>query len=192
MGSYISIGMVTGNCESKEFLGLCKRVFDVFDLNVKRITFKYPLDNECLVWKEITVPIGEIDSVLSKCYLSDLCELNIDYLIEKRCISGVLFKIKKGDGYQGALFEIPEENFDIADELDILEYKIEAIIGKILHLGFEYGFCDNEADIEYSKEKIMSMDSVYSILLINNKLDRPKIKLAPWKIDGLTKRSYTV
>lgn len=187
MGSYISVGLVAGKCEPSEFLELCKRAFNMFGANIQRMTLKYPLDSECIRWEEKEVSIKEIDSVLSECYSNNLCELHIDYLIEKRCVSGVLFKLKKGDGYQGALFEIPEENFDIVNEIDILESKIKAIIKNILPYGFEYVFCDNEADIEYSKEKILSMDSVYSVLLINNELN---FRLAPWKIDGLTERSH--
>ena len=163
MGSYISVGLVAEKCEPSEFLELCKRAFNMFGANIQRMTLKYPLDSECISWKEKTMSIKEIDSALSDCYSNNLCELHIDYLIEKRCVSGVLFKLKKGDGYQGALFEIPEENFDIVNEIDILEGKIKAIIKNILPYGFEYGFCDNEADIEYSKEKILSMDSVYSV-----------------------------
>lgn len=187
MGSYISVGLVAGKCEPSEFLELCKRAFNVFGESIQRMTLKYPLDSECISWKEKTMSINEIDSALSDCYSNNLFELHIDYLIEKRCVSGVLFKLKKGDGYQGALFEIPEENFDIVNEIDILEGKIKAIIKNILPYGFEYGFCDNEADIEYSKEKILSTDSVYSVLLINNE---SKFRLAPWKIDGLTERSH--
>lgn len=186
MGSYISVGMVTGKCEPSEFLESCKRALNKFGANIKRISLKYPLDSECIRWEEKAVFIKEIDSALSECYSNDLCELHIDYLIEKRCVSGVLFRLKKVDGYQGALFEIPEENFDVANEIDILESKIKTIIKNILPYGFEYGFCDNEADIEYSKEQILSMDSVYSVMLINNELN---FRLAPWKIDGLTERS---
>lgn len=76
----------------------------------------------------------------------------------------------------------------IINEIDILEDQIKLFIKDFLHLGFEYGFCDSEADIEFSKSEIMSMDLKYSILLINTHSNDPIIKLAPWRIDGLTSR----
>lgn len=188
MGSYICVGLVTNSCETHEFLKICKQVFDVYQTSIQKMTLKYPLDDECLNWSKRVVPFQKIDSVLFNCYLNNLYELNISYLVGQRFIEGVLFHIRKGIGYQGILFEIPEDNFDIINEIDILEDQIKLFIKDFLHLGFEYGFCDSEADIEFSKSEIMSMDLKYSILLVNTHSNDPIIKLAPWRIDGLTSR----
>lgn len=189
MGSYICVGLVTNGRETHDFLKLCKKVFSVYQTSIQKLTLKYPLDDECLNWCKRTVTFQEIDSVLSDCYSNNLCEMNINYSMGQRSVEGILFHIKKEIDYQGILFEIPEDNFDIINEIDVLEDQIKLLIKDFLNLGFEYGFCDSEADIEFSKAEIMSMNSKYSILLINTQSNNPIIKLAPWRIDGLTSRT---
>ena len=109
--------------------------------------------------------------------------------VEGRLVQNIIIKIQRREGsYTGILFEIPEENFDLACEIDILEKKIVDVLEQSISDEFEYAFCDNEVDIEYSFREILEKNIEYSILVLN-KSDRLTIKLGSWRIDGLMSRN---
>ena len=85
------------------------------------------------------------------------------------------------------MFEVPEENFDLACEIDVLEKRIIYMLEQIVSGAFEYAFCDNEVEIEYSFQEILENNVEYSILVLNNS-DNLIVKLSSWRIDGLTNR----
>lgn len=72
-------------------------------------------------------------------------------------------------------------------KLDELEQKITVIMRDALSLGFDYAFCDNEEDIEYSIGEILEQNKMYSIL-VYRKNGETISKCSSWKIDGLTNR----
>ena len=95
---------------------------------------------------------------------------------------------------KGFLFEIPEEellNEDYSSEH--FNKLTNSIASRIIELwddmGFNYAFCDNEADIEYQLSEIeQSEEPIYSMLLVKDNRNHPIIKLSSWCIDGLTQR----
>ncbi len=188
MGSYISLGFVSAS-EKTAFLRTCKDVINFFTINIKNAQIKYPIDSECSEWISENVNVNNLEKALNICYEYNYSELMLDYEINGRLISGVLFTITRNIGNLfGALFEIPEKNFDMLKEIDFIENEIINIMNQSILLGIEYIFCDNECNIEYLPSEIISKDNIYSILIYRHN-EKNIIKLASWKIDGLTNRS---
>lgn len=186
MGSYINIGVVS-NKNKQDFIRNCENLFQQNNIYFGRIKFEFPEDEECKVWNESERECIDL-GVLEKCYQNELAEITVNCEVEGRLVQNIIIKIKRKEGsYTGILFEIPEENFDLACEIDILEKKIIDALEQSISDEFEYAFCDNEVDIEYSFREILEKNIEYSILALN-KSDRLTIKLGSWRIDGLTSR----
>jgi len=126
--------------------------------------------------------------MIEKCYQSELAEMIVNCEVDRRLVKNIIIKIKRVEGlYTGILFEVPEENFDLACEIDVLEKRIIYMLEQIVSGAFEYAFCDNEVEIEYSFQEILENNVEYSILVLNNS-DNLIVKLSSWRIDGLTNR----
>ena len=189
MSSYISIGIVS-NDDEQIFINKCNQVIMKNSIHIDNIVIRYPVSNQCDKWIERNVNINDLKSMLHLCYINEYAEMTIDYKWNnKRIIEGVLVRIRREENkYSGILFEIPEDNFKMEKELDVLEKIITQKIQEILCIGFIYAYCDNETDIEECIEEVLNEDNcVYSILLINRN-GKIKRKLGSWKIDGLSNR----
>lgn len=186
MGSYISIGMVLKASE-KDFITKCKHIIEKY-CNIILTVLKFPVDDNYDNWSEYAVNINDLYQTLDKCYHNKLAECIIDYnCINSYHIKGMIVKITHLiNENTGILFEIPEVNFDIIN-VDQLEKVIHSILVDSLKIGFNYAFCDNECDIEYTIEEIVNGNIPYSILIYNN-CGNICTKYAKWKIDGLTSR----
>lgn len=187
MGSYISIGIVS-NDQKDVFLKKCVKVLDKNSRNIIRLVIKYPNDIDCNNWIEKVEKVENIKKLFEICYKSELAEIIMDYKMDENLIKNIIIKVKRSlKSYTGILFEIPEENFDLKYILNDLEVSIISELKEILDIGFEYAYCDNETDIEYSIEEILEKEKIYSILLIKNKRNI-LLKLGSWRIDGITNR----
>lgn len=187
MGSYINIGVVS-NKNKQDFIRNCENLFQRSNIYFSRIKFEFPEDEECQIWNESERDCIDLD-VLEKCYQNELAGITVNCEVEGRLVQNIIIKIQRREGsYTGILFEIPEENFDLACEIDILEKKIVDVLEQSISDEFEYAFCDNEVDIEYSFREILEKNIEYSILVLN-KSDRLTIKLGSWRIDGLMSRN---
>lgn len=189
MSSYISIG-IASNDDEQTFINKCNQVIMKNSIYIDNIVIRYPVSNQCDKWIERNVNINDLKSMLHLCYINEYAEMTIDYKWNnKRIIEGVLVRIRREENkYLGILFEIPEDNFKMEKELDVLEEIITQKIQEILYLGFIYAYCDNETDIEECIEEVLNEDNcIYSILLINRN-GKIETKLGSWKIDGLSNR----
>lgn len=187
MSSYISIGFVANDNEEL-FVEKCKKIMEVNNKNIGQIIFKYPTDETCNKWNVSNEQVKNIDKMLKQCFTNELAEIIVDYRINEQIFKGILIKIRKKIGeYTGILFEISEDCFPLKEKINSIENEIIAILRDLLNIGFEYAYCDNEADIEYSIKEVMGQKNRYSILVTreNNNI---VTKLASWKIDGLTSR----
>ena len=187
MSSYISVGIVANDKEDI-FMKKCVQIIKKNSMYIIRLVIKYPDDDTCTNWNECNESIGSLNKIIEICYRNEFAEIIADYKINAHVIKGVIVKIKKEKGkYAGILFEIPEDNFDLENEIDDLEDKIITEMKELLNLGFEYAYCDNETDIEYSVEEILEGKEIYSILVVKEN-ETITSKLGSWKIDGLTDR----
>lgn len=190
MGSYINIGVVS-NKNKQDFIKSCENLFQRNNIYFSGMKFEFPEDEECQIWSESERDCIDLD-VLEKCYQNKLAKITVNCEVEGRLIQSIIIKIKRREGlYTGILFEIPEENFDLPCEINILEKKIIEVLEQSISDEFEYAFCDNEVDIEYSFREVLEKNIEYSILVLN-KGDRLTIKLGPWRIDGLTSRTLSL
>lgn len=187
MSSYISIGFVSNDIE-KVFIKKCKQLIATNSKNICKIEFKYPKYGTCDIWNVSNESLKKIDEVLTICFKNELAEMTVDYNINGKLIKSVLIRIEKEIGrYTGILFKVPEEYLNLENNIDELENIIMIYMQNLINIGFEYIFCDNEIDIEYSTKDILERKEEYSMLIIKNN-DKLITKLALWKIDGLTSR----
>lgn len=187
MSSYISVGIVS-NDEKEVFIKKCNKIFTNFSNHINDITLKYPINNKCDDWIECDGKKVEISKMLDICYRNNLAEMTISYRCNKRLVKGIIVRIRKAETkYSGILFETPEYNFKMEDEIDELEKRIIINIKRVLSIGFDYAYCDNETDIEKSIEEVLQEKNIYSILLVNKNRSF-YTKLGSWKIDGLSSR----
>jgi len=90
----------------------------------------------------------------------------------------------------GVLLEIPETQLlDNTALTNISNSIVEFIIQVHKISSFDYSFCDNEAEIEYSSDEFELINSpIYSVVVSFYNNREVIIKFSSWHIDGLTKR----
>lgn len=183
MGSYINIGLISKK-NRNDFINQCIKLIKSFH-EFNAISIKFPKDNKYSIWVEDDMREYTLDIAMKYCYNCDMTEILCNFELEKYYLENVLVRIRHiQEGVLGILFEIPEEN-NIFQNIDDAEVAIVSFLEKIERLGFEYAFCDNEANIPIRIEQI-NLDEEYAIFVNYN----PNIEVifATWKIDGLSKR----
>lgn len=197
MGSYIGIGFVYNIIED----GLEKELRNLVNYLIRREgsieSIKFSKDEDGNEWVEErlknNIDIEEFYSLLANGYFGQLhavCNiLNIQKL-------NVYIRIDKVDkNYFGLLLDISEEELIEESSVENINKVTDRIIGLLNDLyevsGFNYAFCDNEAEIQYSPIEFQSIDEkVYSIVALPTTGEGKKLLIikSGWHIDGLTTR----
>jgi len=183
MGSYINIGLISMTYK-KDFIDKCIELIETLDeFNV--VSIKYPKDKNYSAWVEVDRKDCTLERAMQYCYHYDMAEILCDFEFEHYYLENVLVRVKHiQEGGLSLLFEIPEEN-NIFRDIDVAEATIVSFFQKNEKLGFEYAFCDNEANTPIKLEQI-NHDEEYAIFVRY----KPNIDVvfASWKIDGLSNR----
>lgn len=198
MGSYISIGLVYDGLVLEQARIQLKNLIShiISDLNaVKGIKMSRDISGK--EW------IGY--NYNNKCKIDDLCRLLIENYYGQLNLKCNLFglnqlnitvHIEKEQDYFGFLLDISESELLKTGDLEEINNMTEKIIDFILDLHttltYDYAFCDNEAEFQYSPREFRRLKSaVYSIAVIpsigkqENSFDVIK---SNWHINGLTTR----
>lgn len=183
MGSYINIGLIS-MANKKDFIDKCIELVQTLNA-FNAISIKYPKDKSYSVWVEADMNNYTLERAFQYCYYDDMAEILCAFEFEHNHLENVLVRIKhiQKDGLS-ILLEIPEEN-NIFDDLDVAEEAIVSFLQKNEKLGFEYAFCDNEANTPLKLEQL-NFDEKYAIFVSY----KPNFDVifASWKIDGLSNR----
>ncbi|WDU84435.1 Imm64 family immunity protein [Caloramator sp. Dgby_cultured_2] len=105
----------------------------------------------------------------------------------------IIIRVYKEINYFGFLIDIDEETIIKKIGINELEQKICDMIFDIYRVSeFDYAFCDNEAEIEFSPDEFKNLkEKIYSILVLpingDKRLELKLIK-SNWKIDGYSLR----
>lgn len=197
MGSYIGIGLVYNISES----GLEKELRNLVNYLICREaiieSIKFSKDEDGNEWVEESlknnIDIENFYSLLANGFFGQLhvvCNiLNIQNL-------NVYIRIEKVDkDYFGLLLDINEEELIGENSVENINRVTNRIIGLLNDLFevsvFDYAFCDNEAEIQYSPIEFQSLnEKVYSIVALSTTEDKKKLKIikSDWHIDGLSTR----
>ncbi len=198
MGSSTNIGFVYGS-DSRSFaeVELSNMIHYLLSKNGKVLSQKYSKDLDGDGWVES----NEVVYLLQKDTLSQLVnnyygqiKIACDLLGKKGLVLDVLFK-KLNQTCFGILLDISDEQILDSthhDSLDRITDKIVELMECIYSIShFDYAFCDNEAQIEYSLSDFVSLGKpVYSVIVLPNEISRSKLQITKsnWHIDGLTPR----
>lgn len=193
MGSKISIGLVYENKCREDISVYLEKVINGFLDKGYIKDFTVSLDNEGNEWIEQNVGEKEVTK-------TDYDLITTNYYGKINLISNIITSnpkkitvaIEKSDEYFGFLVDLNEEDLTKNFSLDELENKIvDFLLSKFRILNYDYAFCDNEAEIEYSPQEIKQEEELYSLLFIPNTKENKKeieVKKSSWYIDGLTSR----
>ena len=184
MGDYIDIGFVTKEVQEGNIITKCAKIISRLNC-FKLILCKYPLAEDYSKWCE-DYNIS-IEFALKKCYKSNMATLKCEYILHDKIIKNSIFCIKRDLGLCCFLLEIPSENFNLNNDIDTVENEVMMFMRNAANDGFDYAFCDSEADFYDYFVKSQSYKNPYSIFISFNE-HSPKIELSSWKIDGFTKR----
>lgn len=197
MGSSTSIGFVyhenqIANAEKK----LGAMIKFLISNNGEILTQKYCRDLDGDGWVESNevayLIIEDVSSLLVNNYYGQL-RICCDILGKKGLIIDLCFKIMKENNY-GILLDIADNQiFEPYNSLEGITNRIITLMKNVYSiLRFDYSFCDNEAQIEYSLLELMSIGRpVYSIVALPNPKSPPVLEIykSNWNIDGLTPRN---
>lgn len=194
MGSYINIGLVYSNNIfniNDDIFYIARYLFRFSN----KIVINFPKDNFLEEWIE-TEYIEENGFIEAWKILNTkmFSTGKVYYKVADKEYS-IIISIKwKEKVWKGILFEIPEEELLLGDySYNNLENITAKIINEVIllrnNMRFDYAFCDNEVDIEYSFSEIQEMEkNVYSVLIKTDVFKEPIVELSTWCIDGLTTR----
>lgn len=197
MGSYIGIGLVYNISENrleKELRSLVNYLI-CREGSIESIRFSKDEDGNEWVEERLknNIDIEELYLPLVNGYFGQLhivCNiLNMQKL-------NVYLRIDKVDkNYFGLLLDISEEELIGKSSIENINKVTDRIVRLLKELyefsSFNYAFCDNEAEIQYSPIEFQSLnEKVYSIAALPTTEDRKKLKIikSGWHIDGLTTR----
>lgn len=188
MSDYINIGFAAKEVQERNFINKCAKVISRLN-SFKLISCKYPLDENYSEWCEDENI--SIESALEKCCKSNMAELICEYILCDKIINNSVLRIKKDFGLHCFLLEILSENFDLNNDIDTVENEIIMFMRNASNDGFDYAFCDSEADFYDYFSESQSRKNPYSIFISFNEHDL-KIELSSWRIDGFTERLYYI
>ena len=199
MGSYISIGLVYDKSDLERVKNELERLSTYLTTEFGSVkSMKVCKDTYGEEWIEY--------NSFENHQISDLCDLLAKYYygqLSLKCnILGfdnleVTIRIEKEEDYFGFLLDVSEAELIKTGGLEELNSITEKIICFItdLHkvLVFDYAFCDNEAEIQYSPTEFKELkNDVYSIVILptSEKKEKPyDIIKSNWHINGLTIRN---
>ncbi|WP_040214194.1 Imm64 family immunity protein [Clostridium polynesiense] len=199
MGSYVSIGFIYENFSvdriQNEFKKLVSKII-TFNGNVKKMKISKDFNGE--EWAEY--------EFLNNFQMDSNCEMLADYFygqleIDCNLFGGIRLKTilriekEKDEDYFGFLMDLSEEElikFNSADEINrVTEEIIEFMIQFYSCSAYNYAFCNNEGEIQFSPKKFREIEnSIYSVTVIPNLVSNNSLKVikSNWNIDGLTSR----
>lgn len=188
MGSYISVGFVFKNNKSEFKIQVLKSLLEKSGMaDYSIIIYKVCRDIDGEKWFEKSVKYEFMTDkdydVITKNYYGNLLMFCPLKGINNQMVNINLYE---GDTFFGYLIEL----FDI-NKRDIDYEKIEAsLVDFITNCGipFEYAFCENEGEIEFSPDELNVEDTNYSILITNNQKEGFNIVRGQYLIDGKTLR----
>jgi len=199
MGSYISIGFVYDKVDLKqikfELENLTTCLITALD-NVRNMKLSKDMDGE--EWIEYSsfknYPISDLCSLLAEHYFG---QLNLKCNLFGLENLEVTIRVEKEKDYFGFLLDIIETELIKTGSIEEINSITEKIINFITDLykalAYDYAFCDNEAEIEYSPKEFKGLkDSVYSIAvmpLLGKQEKSFNVIKSNWHIDGLTIRN---
>lgn len=197
MGSYISIGFVFNELNFEQIKNKLRKLVNLLIANNGQLKeMKFSKDIEGMDWVEYSfknniLTIDLIESLAIN-YFGEL-KITSDFL--KIGNLNIIVNVEKEKSYFGFLLEISEAELLKTHNSEEIKFITDKVIDFMIDahdiLDYAYAFCDNEAEIEYSPQEIVSFDrDVYSIIIFysSKKQKEYYIKKSKWNIDGLTSR----
>lgn len=208
MGSFISIGLTYSKPASSEFnSSQCTNILIRLELqnligyfltthgSIKKIKYSEDIDGKS--WKEINNPdISTIEQYYEAISSGFYGEITIVSDILKIGNLDCILRVEKQDNFFGFLLDFKEE--DLLKSKSYPDEDIEIITGKLIELmikfysytKYDYAFCDQEAEFNYSPETFRKLkENVYSVVVTPN-CDGSAFDITKsnWNIDGHTER----
>lgn len=193
MGSYISIGMVY----SENVNELHKDIEYLIKNNLQlsnEIIVNYPLDESCEKWESKNFEGDEFTDAFLILETFRYSTGKLRFKINGNIVNIIVSIRRNNRNIQGILFEVPEEDlmkndYSLKNLNSVTDKIVNILINLLSKIKFDYAFCDNEVDIEYSLDEIeQKKEPVYSVIIKRNTLNEPIIQLSSWNIDGITSR----
>ncbi len=195
MGSYIGIGLIYDDIPRDRLEGELRNVVNYlisYDGSINSI--KFSKDENGNEWVEDSLnnkSVEDFYSSLCKGYFGQLHMICNILGIQKL---NVCIRVEKAKNYFGLLLDISEEELigvSSSENINRITNKIIEFLHELYEASvFEYAFCDNEAEIQYSPIEFQSLsEKVYSIVALPDE-DKKNLKIikSSWHIDGLTTR----
>lgn len=196
MGSSTNIGFVYGsNSRSLAETELSSLIQYFISNNGSVLSQKYCKDIDGDGWVESNevayLSLKDTSSQLVNNYYGQL-KIKCNLLGKKGLTIDVLFKKLSQTSY-GILLDIADEQlFNSVNSLDAITDEIIELMRRIYSIShFDYAFCDNEAQIEYSLSDLIALGNpVYSVIAILKGANQSNLQIvkSSWHIDGLTPR----
>ncbi|HHW37552.1 MAG TPA: hypothetical protein GXX18_10000 [Bacillales bacterium] len=199
MGSFISIGLIYSKRTEERFkneLDILVRYLVSKDGILKKIKMSKDIDGE--EWIEYTpnnnLEISESLNLIAKYYYG---QVNVVCTFLGFSDLEVAVRIEKEKDYFGFLLDISEADVIKTHNVEVINRVTDQIINFIIDLysvsGFDYAFCDNEAEIQYAPDEFCTLENdMYSIIVIPSFGEQDKalnVFKNNWHIDGLTARN---
>jgi len=201
MGSFISIGFIYGKFSiqaiENEIKKLVKYVVNT-DGRLKKMKVSKDIDGE--EWLEydslINLQMDSIYTTLSENYYAQM-EVNSSLFGCENITITIHIEKEEDEDYFGFLLDIDEEELiktnPVSEINSITEKIVDFIAGFYNYSAYDYAFCDNEAEIQYSPRDFKKIESsIYSIAVIpilDGNSNRLNVIRSNWNIDGLTSRT---
>lgn len=182
MGSYVGIGLICIESD-KKLTDLCCCLLK--ECNPINYYVEFPASAVDAEWTILTNMDVSLEDALEICFSNQYAQIVADFQLPF-LLYEVLISIAKEDNMEALLLQIPDyclKQYGI----DCMEERIVALLEYALVVGFQYGFCDHEAELPTSFEEIDNSIKKYSIQMqyTNGEI---RAQMNPWKIDGLTAR----
>ena len=143
----------------------------------------------------VGIKTDDICNILAENYYGQV-EIKSNLLRHKNLMITIRVEKEENEEYFGFLLDISEEALiktNSVSEMNNITDEIEEFIQEFYkHSPYEYAFCDNEAEIQYSPIEFKKIKkSIYSIVAIpflESNSSKVNIIRSNWNIDGLTSR----
>lgn len=175
MGRYISIGLI---CDKRDFKEkVVNLVHSLKGFSCQKI--EYPTDENYSDWTDRSLEQVGIATAIDYCLKYNMAKITVDFILGGYEINDALFQVEYLKDHSNCfLIEMPEEQNQIFEDIDMAEKIIISFLKELSDFGFSKGFCDSEARAEVKCGYAISVDYTPYVNVI----------LQSWKIDGLTGR----
>lgn len=201
MGSNISIGLIyerlTKERIEKELDNIVKYLL-AYDTRMKKLKVSKDIDGEEWIESDSlnTFQKDSILTMLADNYYGQL-EVSGNLLDCNSLVITIRVEKEAEEDYFGFLLDISEEELIKTNSIDEINKITERIIDFMIDIhsysGYDYAFCENEAEIQYSPKEFRNFEEgIYSVSIIPIKSNDPmgfNIIKSSWNIDGLTSRN---